>query len=176
FTQLLVDGRAGPKAAGQLVAQARAAAPDAAVTAIVVLETAKKAKFARFRSAGFDAYLVRPVRPSSALTHLGIGQAVAGSAMPAETPGAHPVEGAPRVLVVEDNEISTLVAQRMLEKAGCTVETCGNGRDGVEAVRRALAQGKVYDLVLMDVHMPFLDGFEATRRIHALYAQAHSRP
>jgi PAS domain S-box-containing protein len=175
FMHLLVDGRAGPKAAGELVAQARAAMPEAAVTAIVVLDTAAKAKFARFRSAGCDAYLVRPVRPSSALIHLGIGRVQAASPLHSEILAAHPVDGAPRVLVVEDNDISTLVAQRMLEKAGCTVETCSNGREGIEAVRRSLAQGKRYDLVLMDVNMPLLDRFEAARRIHGLYAKASSR-
>jgi len=67
---------------------------------------------------------------------------------------------APRVLVVEDNTVNQLVATRMLSQLGATV-TCAE--DGSEAL--LLLRNESFDIVLMDVHMPVLDGLETTRRI-----------
>jgi signal transduction histidine kinase len=75
-----------------------------------------------------------------------------------------PVLAAParrlRVLLVEDNTINQLVARRLLEGLGHEVTTAANGREGVDACARA-----EFDLVLMDCHMPELDGYEATREL-----------
>jgi two-component system sensor histidine kinase/response regulator len=64
------------------------------------------------------------------------------------------------VLVAEDNEINRLVIVGLLESLGCVVKTVENGRQMIEAVR-----AEHYDLVLVDVHMPELDGFAATAAI-----------
>jgi CheY-like chemotaxis protein len=64
------------------------------------------------------------------------------------------------VLVAEDNPINRLVAVALLQNLGCAVETAENGRQALEAVER-----DHFDLVLMDVHMPELDGFAATAAI-----------
>jgi CheY-like chemotaxis protein len=75
------------------------------------------------------------------------------------------------VLLVEDNDINTLLAQRLLENAGCEVRTCGNGRDAVEVFRGILAGFDApVGLVLMDLHLPLLDGLEATRAVRQLHA------
>lgn len=65
-----------------------------------------------------------------------------------------------RILLVEDNELNQMMAQRMLEQWGAEVEWAGNGREAVQLVRE-----RHYDLVLMDIQMPEMDGYEATRLI-----------
>ena len=67
-----------------------------------------------------------------------------------------------KILVVEDNPVNQIVARRLLEKAGCTVEVANNG---CEALQRLA--GVRYDLVLMDCQMPEMDGYTATQQIRA---------
>jgi CheY-like chemotaxis protein len=64
------------------------------------------------------------------------------------------------ILVVEDNPLERLLLARILQRAGHQTATAANGQEGIDAIER-----RTFDLVLMDVDMPVMDGFEATGRI-----------
>jgi|GEM_PF-2603914 len=65
-----------------------------------------------------------------------------------------------RVLLTEDNQINQKIGRRILERLGCEVNVAGNGRDAI-----AMAESGQYDLILMDLHMPVMDGLQATREM-----------
>ncbi len=81
---------------------------------------------------------------------------------PTYPPGVEKIKGA-KILLVEDNEINQEVAQEILKKAGLSVIIADNGEKAV-----ALFQQEEVDAILMDVHMPVMDGFNATREIRKL--------
>ena len=180
FDRLVIDGTEGPAAAGAVLSEARRLNRMGPVRGVVLVDVMTRAALAQFRGVGFDAYLVRPVRPASMLMHLALCRDVPNAGSGAllsdgvlRAP-ALPFAVAPRrVLLAEDNEINALLAKRVLENCGCEYIAVGNGVDAVAAARRAmLGEAAAIDLVLMDIFMPQLDGIEAARAIKALYAES----
>jgi PAS domain S-box-containing protein len=179
---VIVDAQADPAEAGRALSQARAAAPGRNVRGIVLIDALARANLKTFRRIGFDAYLVRPVRPRSLLAQIALRDAPGGS--PDASVGVRDAAGAcepeialagRHVLIAEDNAINALLAQRMLEKIGCTSVIATDGEEAVALMRQALQGGTAaFDLVLMDVHMPKLDGLEAARAMRRTALEAGS--
>jgi CheY-like chemotaxis protein len=116
----------------------------------------------QMRTRGFDAVLMKPARQSqlfnAMLSVLGERQSVFDRN---PEPALQPREPlALKVLLAEDNEINQMVAKMMLHRFGCHVETVETGKLAV----MAFVHGE-FDVVLMDVHMPEMDGYSATSAI-----------
>ena len=81
-----------------------------------------------------------------------------------------------KVLIVEDNEINQLVIKEQLKEIGLASDLAVNGEDALEKVKRSIAEKSPYAIILMDCHMPIMDGLEATKQIRKLGHQSSTLP
>jgi CheY-like chemotaxis protein len=130
---------------------------------ILLLKPSERHELAAFRQAGCTGYLVKPVRAASPAARFKDGDTMTDDEVPQET--AQIASGGLSILVAEDNEINALLWRALLHKLGHRPTMARDGAAAVEAFLGAMSAGTPYDLVLMDVHMPEVDGIEATRRI-----------
>ncbi|MDR1175839.1 MAG: response regulator [Treponema sp.] len=69
------------------------------------------------------------------------------------------------LLVCEDNEMNQDVIREHLQRLGFKVQICGNGEEGIKAVQEKMEKGELFDLIFMDIYMPVMDGFEASKKL-----------
>jgi PAS domain S-box-containing protein len=139
-------------------------APPGGLSLIMLTSAGLRGDAARCRESGISAYLNKPVKRSDLLQVI---RGALGSEAPSEqnppvvtTHSLRENRKRLSILLVEDNRVNEVLAVRMLEKRGHEVTLAGNGRAALEALER-----QTPDLVLMDVQMPEMDGFEATAAI-----------
>ena len=160
---VIVDCALGPEATNRLARAARAAG---APRSLVLFSPFERRAFGQTSLASFDGWLVKPVRARSLFERL-------ASEFPRERP-ARAQKPARRALIAEDNDINALIAQKALGRLGFDVIRAA---DGDEALRLAAPGAPPpFDLILMDIKMPGLDGLEATRRLRRLEAERGSPP
>ncbi len=167
-------------ALGSDAAQALARAIGSTIDRRIVLVTpGDRQELATLQAAGFTGYLIKPVRAASLAARFA-GEDAFEREPAAEDMVEAPLVPAPRgpaglaILVAEDNDINALLARALLVKLGHRPTMAKNGAIAVESWLAAQVSGEPYDLVLMDVNMPEVDGIEATRRIRAAESERNA--
>ena len=161
---MLVDLAIGSERARELAILARAAG---VARRIIILSPFERRSFGAPAAAGFDGFLVKPVRGRSLLAQLR-GDRVRAAVDPAnaEEAEASPAPLRPRVLLAEDNEINALLARQTLEKLGADPVWAQNGQEAVSLMMQSLAgEAPPFALGVFDVRMPIMDGLKAARTI-----------
>ncbi|MDF2118942.1 response regulator [Roseiarcaceae bacterium H3SJ34-1] len=169
----IVDCALGEDAAREIAAAARKAGVS---RNLVLFSPFERRALGQSTLAGFDGWLVKPVRSASLIARLS-GTMTGHTPMIAAAAAAGQVAQNLNVLLVEDNEINALVARKHLERIGAKVTRASDGIEAVDIASRALRGDRApFDVILMDVRMPGLDGTDAARWIRRLEHEHGAKP
>ena len=175
FTLVVTDAEMPDLDGYTLCERIKADPVNAGTTLIVLSSGGRPGDAARCQAIGVAGYLTKPITQAELLDTIltAIGGAPRGGRRPALVTRHMLRERRHRlrILLAEDNVVNQRLAVRLLERLGHVVVVAGSGREALEALDR-----ERFDLVLMDVQMPDVDGLEATRSIRAREAEAsHGR-
>lgn len=175
WSAVLIDHAIGRTACETLV-RAAAAVP----CRIVLVTPTVRTELPALTDAGFTGYLVKPVRATSLAAQIGNGvddsDRTDDAATTADETASTVAPKGLAILVAEDNEINALLARSLLTRLGHRPTVATSGDAVVDAWLSARNAGEPYAVVLMDLHMPGVDGIEATRRIRAAEAGGPRTP
>jgi PAS domain S-box-containing protein len=145
---------------------------------LIMLSPGERRAIGAPRAAGFSGFLIKPIRARSLYERLSPQPAASVSGETSREPATEPPTTAgPRltVLVAEDNEINALLVTRTLERLGCAAVCVPDGRQALAQIEASLAGSQArFDLALLDIRMPELDGLAAARAIRAMEAKART--
>jgi len=148
---------------------------------VVLLDISERSDFSSLQEIGLDAYLTRPVRATSLFSVLNKDYTNPQTSaldrhfyqddehekrQDANNQG-------PTILLAEDNEINALLARTLLKKLGANIIHVTNGKAAVKKVKQMNEEAQTLDYILMDIHMPEMDGFTATNNIRSYLAAHH---
>jgi CheY-like chemotaxis protein len=171
FRLILLDERMPEMDGIEVIERIRANARLASATIMMFTSDDQSASATRCRQMGVQAYLIKPIKPAELLA--GIRKVLGQDETPSRAPArAEPRQGERRlsVLIAEDNHVNQRLAVALIEKLGHCATLAANG---LETIAKWKEGG--FDLILMDVQMPEIDGFEATRRIRIHEAGSGAR-
>jgi signal transduction histidine kinase/DNA-binding response OmpR family regulator len=141
---------------------------------IVMFTPATRQELQPSATSALTGYLVKPLRAASLAARLTTAPEMTAPSLepaidPIETPAARSAKGL-SILVAEDNQINALLIRSLLGRLGHDTVITTNGTEALESWLSAKAAGTPYDLVLMDIQMPQLNGIETTKRMRLLEA------
>jgi signal transduction histidine kinase/DNA-binding response OmpR family regulator/HPt (histidine-containing phosphotransfer) domain-containing protein len=166
FDFILVDAQMAGES-GFSLAEYIVRTPGLPSPIMMLTSVAQSAGVERCEQLGLSVYVIKPVSDSDlfdAMMSIRGSRAESKTAVETEVVEGGQQTGNLHILVAEDNSVNQEVAQQMLQKRGYTVTIASNGREAVKLV----AESREFDLILMDIQMPEMDGFQATAAIREL--------